>query len=454
MHRLRLAAPTPEHAQRGKAFTVKLQLAKENGAVPLPPGAAPGGCPVRIELRTADLAPLGGESILAVEPVGAKRLALAADGSCAARVTVLQGCNKVHYGPGHTTECFHTITCPLFLYCEATLPLATAAAATAAGPDAGPAGGKKGKKPKGKKGGKPGKGGKGAAPAAAPATSTLACVSPAVLVGPAAADLQLEEAHCMPKQLLQLSDHPRGGGGGAKGSRAGVELLVCERSQLYQDTLPGFAGVIWDSAFVLARHIANSWGGAAALKGKKVVEIGCGVALPALTSAACGAKALLTDQLPALAIPTANAAANASRLAAAGGSAHVAELCWGQGHEPALLERHGPFDYVLCSDCVYANEAFESLAATLQALCTPKKSVVLLSFKERKMNGRGSGCDIALFFEIIERSFSCVECKTSQALRSEIEQTRVSAMVSEVRLYELRLRPSKKQQANSSSTSS
>ena len=66
------------------------------------------------------------------------------------------------------------------------------------------------------------------------------------------------------------------------------------------------------------------------------------------------------------------------------------------------------------------------------------------------MNGRGSGCDIALFFEIIERSFSCVECKTSQALRSEIEQTRVSAMVSEVRLYELRLRPSKKQQANSS----
>ena len=450
MHRLRLAAPTPEHAQRGKAFTVKLQLAKENGAVPLPPGAAPGGCPVRIELRTADLTPLGGESILAVEPVGAKRLALAADGSCAARVTVLQGCNKVHYGPGHTTECFHTITCPLFLYCEATLPLAAAAAATAAG--AGPAGGKKGKNPKGKKGGKPGKGGKGAAPAAAPATSTLACVSPAVLVGPAAADLQVEEAHCMPKQMLQLADP--GGGGGAKGGRAGVELLVCERSQLYQDTLPGFAGVIWDSAFVLARHIANSWGGAAALKGKKVVEIGCGVALPALTSAACGAKALLTDQLPALAIPTANAAANASRLAAAGGSAHVAELCWGQGHEPALLERHGPFDYVLCSDCVYANEAFESLAATLQALCTPKKSVVLLSFKERKMNGRGSGCDIALFFEIIERFFSCVECKTSQALRSEIEQTRVSAMVSEVRLYELRLRPSKKQQANSSSTSS
>ena len=367
MHRLRLAAPTPEHAQRGKAFTVKLQLAKENGAVPLPPGAAPDGCPVRIELRTADLTPLGGESILAVEPVVGKRLALAADGSCAARVTVLQGCNKVHYGPGHTTECFHTITCPLFLYCEATLPLATAAAATAAGPDAGPAGGKKGKKPKGKKGGKPGKGGKGAAPTAAPATSTLACVSPAVLVGPAAADLQVEEAHCMPKQLLQLSDQPPGGAGGAKGGRAGVELLVCERSQLYQDTLPGFAGVIWDSAFVLARHIANSWGGAAALKGKKVVEIGCGVALPALTSAACGAKALLTDQLPALAIPTANAAANASRLAAAGGSAHVAELCWGHGHEPALLDKHGPFDYVLCSDCAYANEAFVSYTCVYRA---------------------------------------------------------------------------------------
>lgn len=64
----------------------------------------------------------------------------------------------------------------------------------------------------------------------------------------------------------------------------------------------GAGAVIWDSAYILARHIACSFG-AKGLRGKKVVEIGCGVALPGLAAAACGAAVLLTDQPACIEIP-------------------------------------------------------------------------------------------------------------------------------------------------------
>lgn len=105
------------------------------------------------------------------------------------------------------------------------------------------------------------------------------------------------------------------------------------------------------------------------MRGKKIVEIGCGVGLPSLAAAGCGAKALLTDQACALSIPLANAAANVSRVGAAGGSASVAPLDWGEGQEADLVSSNGPFDYVLCSDCVYANEAFDMLGCDVLAIC-------------------------------------------------------------------------------------
>ena len=60
---------------------------------------------------------------------------------------------------------------------------------------------------------------------------------------------------------------------------------------------------------------------------------------------------MLTDQACALGVAHANAVANAAAISGAGGACAVAPLHWG---EPLAAEivAAGPFDVVLCSDCV------------------------------------------------------------------------------------------------------
>lgn len=70
-----------------------------------------------------------------------------------------------------------------------------------------------------------------------------------------------------------------------------------------------------------------------------------------------------------------------------------------------LVASKGPFDYVLCSDCVYDNDAFDMLATTLAGLSS-SHTTVLVAFKERKMNGRGSGCEVERFFERVGLDFT------------------------------------------------
>lgn len=232
MLRLRFAAPTPEYVPKGREFKVKLQLCKENGAVPLPPHAAAMQPAVKVTLRTADLDKVPGESILAAQPSSGKRLTLAPDGSCEVVVAV-RGCNRLHYsGDTHTTECFHTITCPLFLHCEVSMPPPPPSTAGASAGNT-PAIGKKGaKKEKPRKGGGKGGGRKGAvggaaAASAGPAATVVACVSPAMLIGPAAAELELQESQRMAKQLMALCEPVPGVS--PTGAGKGVELVVCER---------------------------------------------------------------------------------------------------------------------------------------------------------------------------------------------------------------------------------
>lgn len=130
-----------------------------------------------------------------------------------------------------------------------------------------------------------------------------------------------------------------------------------------------------------------------------------------------------------------------------------------------LVASKGPFDYVLCSDCVYDNDAFDMLATTLAGLSS-SHTTVLVAFKERKMNGRGSGCEVERFFERVGLDFTVrsrvarlppwpvqsppaeaswvVQAEPvtpgSSALAAEVEATVVSSMISAVRLYQLKPR--------------
>jgi len=97
--------------------------------------------------------------------------------------------------------------------------------------------------------------------------------------------------------------------------------------------------VLWRSGIALAREVA-----AADLSGRKVVELGCGLAAPSLAAARGGAIVTATDNDPeALALVARNAELN-------GAEVETMAVDWSAGE--ALVSR-APFDLVLAADVLY-----------------------------------------------------------------------------------------------------
>ena len=112
--------------------------------------------------------------------------------------------------------------------------------------------------------------------------------------------------------------------------------------------------VLWRSGVALARELDG-----APLLGVRVVELGCGLALPSIAAARAGAEVLATDEAPeALALAERNADANGVRLSTA-----LAD--WS---EPDDLLRRGPFDVVLAADVLYERQNVPALLALLPRL--------------------------------------------------------------------------------------
>jgi predicted nicotinamide N-methyase len=112
--------------------------------------------------------------------------------------------------------------------------------------------------------------------------------------------------------------------------------------------------VLWRSGVALARELDG-----APLRGVRVVELGCGLALPGIVAARAGADVLATDEAPeALALAERNADANGVRLSTA-----VAD--WS---DPGALLREGPFDIVLAADVLYERRNVAALLALLPRL--------------------------------------------------------------------------------------
>jgi predicted nicotinamide N-methyase len=120
--------------------------------------------------------------------------------------------------------------------------------------------------------------------------------------------------------------------------------------------------VLWRSGVALARSLAGE-----SLYGRRVVELGCGLALPSLVAARAGARVLATDGDPdAIAVVERNARENGIRLKAARAE-------W---DEPGSLAAEGPFDLVLAADVLYERE---SVALLLDLLPRLGASEVLLA---------------------------------------------------------------------------
>jgi predicted nicotinamide N-methyase len=112
--------------------------------------------------------------------------------------------------------------------------------------------------------------------------------------------------------------------------------------------------VLWRSGVALARELSGT-----PLAGMRVVELGCGLALPSLVAARAGADVLATDEdSEALELVQRNARENGLELATA-----VVEWT-----APDRLVERGPFDLVLAADVLYERAAGALLLSLLPRL--------------------------------------------------------------------------------------
>ena len=112
--------------------------------------------------------------------------------------------------------------------------------------------------------------------------------------------------------------------------------------------------VLWRSGVALAHELDG-----VALRGLRVVELGCGLAVPSIAAARAGAAVLATDSsAEALALVARNAHANGVRV-------ETATVDWA---EPDELVRRGPFDVVLAADVLYESASVDLLLSLLPRL--------------------------------------------------------------------------------------
>lgn len=168
---------------------------------------------------------------------------------------------------------------------------------------------------------------------------------------PDAPSAVVTEAVVVADRMLQIA-HPRS-----------ADELIDEADYERDERLPYWAD-LWPSAHVLAAEVARM-----DLAGRAVLELGCGVALPAVVAAQAGAQVLATDWYePALEFAEANASANGTRL-------RTLLVDW--RHPPAALAAEAPFDVVIGADVLYEERNGVALARLLPTLVAPGTRVLI-----------------------------------------------------------------------------
>jgi predicted nicotinamide N-methyase len=118
--------------------------------------------------------------------------------------------------------------------------------------------------------------------------------------------------------------------------------------------LAPYWSVLWRSGVALGRELAGE-----SLRGLRVVELGCGLAVPSIAAARAGAIALATDaDAEALELVACNARANYVFV-------ETAQVKWA---EPDELVARGPFDLVLGTDVLYERPSVALLLNLLPRL--------------------------------------------------------------------------------------
>ena len=132
-----------------------------------------------------------------------------------------------------------------------------------------------------------------------------------------------------------------------------AEALLSEEAFEHEEFLPYWAE-LWPSGVALARVVRRR-----DVRGLRVLELGCGLAVPSIVAALGGADVLATDWSPeGLEVAATNAARN-------GAEVETALVAWA-GPEPLL--QVAPWDLVLGADLLYEQRNVDQLLALLPRL--------------------------------------------------------------------------------------
>ena len=135
-----------------------------------------------------------------------------------------------------------------------------------------------------------------------------------------------------------------------------------QHEEVADERIPYWAE-LWPSALGLAEHLVKNKD---LLKGKTVLEIGCGLGLPALVAASLGAEVTATDYLQD-AVDFAQRNAMQNNI----GNINFLTLDW------RIPEGIAPFDILLASDVAYERKQFEPLLKAFKHLVKPGGTILL-----------------------------------------------------------------------------
>jgi len=132
-----------------------------------------------------------------------------------------------------------------------------------------------------------------------------------------------------------------------------ADALIDEDAFEHEEFLPYWAE-LWKSGVALAEEVV-----ARDVRGLRVLEVGCGLAVPSLVASLSGAEVLATDWSPtAIALLEENARRNEVRL-------ETAIVAW--AHADSLVER-APWNLVLAADVLYERRNVDELLELLPRL--------------------------------------------------------------------------------------
>ena len=140
-----------------------------------------------------------------------------------------------------------------------------------------------------------------------------------------------------------------------------AEALISEESFEHEEFLPYWAE-LWASAVALADDVASR-----SLRGKRVLELGCGLGLPSIAAALAGGRVLATDWSPDAVRAT---AANAER------TTWTSRRALRMGGARRDLAR-GPWELVIASDVLYERRNVDQLLDLLPRLVDERGLVLL-----------------------------------------------------------------------------